>query len=203
MLKKKLSKKKRVVLIIFIILAVLIALLITANYIIVRYYDYAGSGGGTSSTMGDAIIESAADYTQDNGMFGANVGSIATELHSMQPSITYKIATSYSRGKVNYGVVFVAPMYCQNSQNIITYGIDLNPTDTNCQGLLIMTCCDSACYMSVMLKNTEPAPISILGEPVQQIGVYYSDVATKKGCSLATSIKSRKHWSSGGFPRLN
>ncbi len=203
MLKKKLSKKKRVVLIIFIILAVLIALLITANYIIVRYYDYAGSGGGTSSTMGDAIIVVSGDYIQDNNMFGINVGVVVEELSSMEPSLIFKSGNLPLKPNSLDYQVSITLMYCQNSQNIITYGIDLNPADTNCQGILLMHADNTACYMAIVLKKAEPTSISILGEPIQNEGTYYSDVVTTKGCSLTTSIKSRKHWSTSGFPPLN
>ncbi len=56
---------------------------------------------GAASNLGNAIIEASADYTQDNGQFGAQAASqVVTELQSMEPSINF-VGTALTTGMAN------------------------------------------------------------------------------------------------------
>ena len=203
--KRKLGKIKKIILIIislFLVFVILVATAYITNYD-GRFRSSSPGGGAFSPIGGAALALASADYTQDNGMFGLTAGSVVPELYSMEPDMSFKIGTiplKYSPSSVS---VSVTPIFCKNSQGVITYGIDLNPKDTDCQGILFINATQGGCNMMVVLKEAEPAPVMILGAPIQSQENYYSDIATTKACSLKTSIRSRKsekYWVRDVFP---
>ena len=185
----------------FLGLVILVATAYVTNYD--RWFRYSGTGGGVSSPFMTVVMDATDIYLQDNGMFGLTAGSVVPELYSMEPDMSFKIGdTSLSHSLPKFSVS-VTPIYCKNSQGVITYGIDLNPKDTDCQGVLIINANQEGCYMAVVLEEAEAAPVIVLGAPIIDQGTYYSNVATTKACSLKTSIRSRKsekYWVTEGFP---
>ncbi len=156
------------------------------------------------SNLGNAIIEANAIYTQDNQVFGQNVGSIANELQTMEPSITFKFASSANQtGIKDVNTVSVAPFECVSANGKSVIGIDTNPSDFNCQAVVLLDydLPSEICYIALVDKDNSGPTANILGEPVPiGGGTYYSAIKTKYGCSLAINIKPTGGWDSGQFP---
>ena len=153
---------------------------------------------GAASNLGNAIIEASADYTQDNGQFGALVASqVVTELQSMEPSLVFTngaLVTSMSN--VNASVQVDA---CSNST-----------TTGNCQWIAMtaFSVAAGACYYVWVNKGpavADTAPggtwsgSAVTGGNLPQGTVYgTSGTTVMTTCNVLT--QSVANAQVGGFP---
>ncbi len=156
---------------------------------------------GAASNLGNAIIEASADYTQDNGQFGAQDPlQVVTELQSMEPSINFVGgALATNTPNVNSSVQVDA---CGNSA-----------TNGSCQWIAMsaFSVASGACYYVWVNKGpAQPAAtisgtawsgkaISAAGGMLPQGTVYAtSGSAPMTGCDVTKDAVANAQV--GGFP---
>jgi hypothetical protein len=146
---KKLSRwKKRLI----IGLLVFLALFGGVNLWYLEFPPEGGCNGcGASSPMGNAMIEAAADYQQDNGQFGlTNAGDVVAELQSMDSSEYFTV------GKVDANTF--------NVDWAVQIEACSNLTVTSCQWIAIANflATAKACYY-VIINNGPPIKSNSIG----------------------------------------
>jgi type IV pilus assembly protein PilA len=155
---------------------------------------------GAASDLGNAIIEASADYTQDNGNFGAtDSGQATTELQSMEPSLIFTVNPITSAFANVNSVVQVDA--CGNSAS-----------NGGCQSIALGAWSEAsaACYFVVVNKSASPVTYGSLdmsggSANIPEGTTYFTSGTTVEsaGCNIANPAASQTvstNGQAGGFP---